>query len=263
MEEAVKLPDAADRGFELLAADTVREVNPALRGDFLGGLLCRADGIAGPARPPGPARVPVPRGRLRVAARPRGHRRRTTRCPRPHGRVAPRRPCHPLHRRPFHRTAGHPPARDGGARRPFAKRDWPTSRSPPDAADGPLRGNCDDVGGRRRLAALLPRLRGALPGVSRPAAGGCRHGARAAADGAAPRRRADDRRHPRVRRAVRVRRGRGRLRPPAGPRAGPARRAPPAPSAAGQAFTARSSSRVPRPSAACTIAAKSPPASSW
>jgi FAD dependent oxidoreductase TIGR03364 len=48
MEEAVKLPDAAERGFELLAAEVVREVNPALRGDFLGGLLCRADGIAEP-----------------------------------------------------------------------------------------------------------------------------------------------------------------------------------------------------------------------
>jgi FAD dependent oxidoreductase TIGR03364 len=48
MEEAVKLPDAADRGFELLAADVIREVNPALRGDFLGGLLCRSDAIAEP-----------------------------------------------------------------------------------------------------------------------------------------------------------------------------------------------------------------------
>jgi FAD dependent oxidoreductase TIGR03364 len=48
MEEAVKLPDAADRGFELLAAGVVREVNPALRGDYLGGLYCRADGIAEP-----------------------------------------------------------------------------------------------------------------------------------------------------------------------------------------------------------------------
>ena len=48
MEDAVKLPDATERGFELLAADDVREVNPALHGDFLGGLLCRADGIAEP-----------------------------------------------------------------------------------------------------------------------------------------------------------------------------------------------------------------------
>jgi len=48
MEEAVKLPDATKRGFELLTADGVREVNPAVRGDILGGLLCRADGIAEP-----------------------------------------------------------------------------------------------------------------------------------------------------------------------------------------------------------------------
>jgi FAD dependent oxidoreductase TIGR03364 len=50
MQEAVKLPDAAERGFELLDADAVREVNPALRGDILGGLLCRADGITEPRR---------------------------------------------------------------------------------------------------------------------------------------------------------------------------------------------------------------------
>jgi FAD dependent oxidoreductase TIGR03364 len=48
MQDAVKLPDAAARGFELLAASAVRDVNPALRGDLLGGLLCRADGIAEP-----------------------------------------------------------------------------------------------------------------------------------------------------------------------------------------------------------------------
>jgi len=48
MEEAVKLPDATERGFELLTADGVRAANPALRGEILGGLLCRADGIAEP-----------------------------------------------------------------------------------------------------------------------------------------------------------------------------------------------------------------------
>jgi FAD dependent oxidoreductase TIGR03364 len=48
MEEAVKLPDAAGRGFELLDAAAAREANPALRGALLGGLLCRADGIAEP-----------------------------------------------------------------------------------------------------------------------------------------------------------------------------------------------------------------------
>jgi FAD dependent oxidoreductase TIGR03364 len=85
MEEAVKLPDAAERGFELLAADVVREVNPALRGDFLGGLLCRADGIAEPrlalpalrawlARGPGYEWLP---GREAVAIEPHGVRDHT------------------------------------------------------------------------------------------------------------------------------------------------------------------------------------------
>jgi FAD dependent oxidoreductase TIGR03364 len=48
LEEAVKLPDAAERGFELLSPDGVRAANPALRGELRGGLLCRADGIAEP-----------------------------------------------------------------------------------------------------------------------------------------------------------------------------------------------------------------------
>jgi FAD dependent oxidoreductase TIGR03364 len=85
MAEAVKLPDAADRGFELLAADAVREVNPALRGDILGGLLCRADGIAEPrqalpalrqylSREPGYQWLP---GREAVAVEPRAVRDHT------------------------------------------------------------------------------------------------------------------------------------------------------------------------------------------
>jgi FAD dependent oxidoreductase TIGR03364 len=48
LREAVKLPDAAERGFELLDADGVRAVNPELRGEFLGGLYCRADAIVEP-----------------------------------------------------------------------------------------------------------------------------------------------------------------------------------------------------------------------
>src|ERR1700761_7553205 len=46
LREAAALPDARARDFELLSAEGVREVNPALQGDFLGGLWCRADGIA-------------------------------------------------------------------------------------------------------------------------------------------------------------------------------------------------------------------------
>ena len=48
MREAADLTDAKQREFELLDAADVREVNPALRGDFLGGLWCRADAIAEP-----------------------------------------------------------------------------------------------------------------------------------------------------------------------------------------------------------------------
>jgi FAD dependent oxidoreductase TIGR03364 len=48
MREAVGLPDAKQREFDLLTADEVRSVNPALRGDFLGGLYCRADAIVEP-----------------------------------------------------------------------------------------------------------------------------------------------------------------------------------------------------------------------
>jgi FAD dependent oxidoreductase TIGR03364 len=48
MRAAVALPDVKQREFELLTADEVRSVNPALRGEFLGGLHCRADAIVEP-----------------------------------------------------------------------------------------------------------------------------------------------------------------------------------------------------------------------
>ncbi len=48
MREAAGLPDVKQREFELLDAAGVREVNPALRGEFRGGLWCRADAIAEP-----------------------------------------------------------------------------------------------------------------------------------------------------------------------------------------------------------------------
>jgi FAD dependent oxidoreductase TIGR03364 len=48
MREAVALPDAKQREFDLLTPDEVRSVNPALRGKFLGGLYCRADAIVEP-----------------------------------------------------------------------------------------------------------------------------------------------------------------------------------------------------------------------
>jgi FAD dependent oxidoreductase TIGR03364 len=48
LKEAAGLPDADRRGFELLDPRGVREVNPALRGELAGGLLCRRDAIVEP-----------------------------------------------------------------------------------------------------------------------------------------------------------------------------------------------------------------------
>ena len=48
MREAVALADAKQREFDLLTPDEVRSVNPALGGEFLGGLYCRADAIVEP-----------------------------------------------------------------------------------------------------------------------------------------------------------------------------------------------------------------------
>ena len=48
MREAAELDDAKQREFELLSPDEVRAINPALRGEFLGGLYCRADAIVEP-----------------------------------------------------------------------------------------------------------------------------------------------------------------------------------------------------------------------
>jgi hypothetical protein len=48
LKEAAELPDAPRRGFELLDPAGVRAVNPALRGEFAGGLLCRLDAIVEP-----------------------------------------------------------------------------------------------------------------------------------------------------------------------------------------------------------------------
>src|SRR5580704_15017300 len=50
LKEAAALPDADRREFELLDPAAVRAVNPALRGEFAGGLYCRADAIVEPRR---------------------------------------------------------------------------------------------------------------------------------------------------------------------------------------------------------------------
>jgi FAD dependent oxidoreductase TIGR03364 len=48
MADVVACSDAPERNFELLDADAVRKVNPALRGDLLGGLWCRSDALVEP-----------------------------------------------------------------------------------------------------------------------------------------------------------------------------------------------------------------------
>ncbi len=46
------MPDAVERGFELLDPATTSQVNPALRGEFAGALLCRRDAIVEPRSVP-------------------------------------------------------------------------------------------------------------------------------------------------------------------------------------------------------------------
>ncbi len=56
LKEAAAMPDAAERGFELLDAAAAAELNPALRGEFAGALLCRRDAIVEPREVPGAIR---------------------------------------------------------------------------------------------------------------------------------------------------------------------------------------------------------------
>ena len=53
LKEAAELPDAAERGFKLLDQAAAAEINPALRGEFTGALLCRRDAIVEPRLVPG------------------------------------------------------------------------------------------------------------------------------------------------------------------------------------------------------------------
>jgi FAD dependent oxidoreductase TIGR03364 len=48
LKEASAMPDAVERGFELLDRTAAVSVNPALRGEFAGALLCRRDAIVEP-----------------------------------------------------------------------------------------------------------------------------------------------------------------------------------------------------------------------
>ena len=71
LKEAAALPDADRREFELLDPAAVRAVNPALRGEFAGGLFCRADAIVEPRQV-----LPALRGHLTARGEgPRGEGR--------------------------------------------------------------------------------------------------------------------------------------------------------------------------------------------
>jgi len=63
LKEAAALPDAVQRDFELLDPGAVRVVNPVLRGELAGGLLCRADAILEPR-----LALPALRGYLAASA---------------------------------------------------------------------------------------------------------------------------------------------------------------------------------------------------
>ena len=56
LKEAAELPDAGERGFELLDPAAVTAANPALRGEFAGALLCRQDAIVEPRKVPAAVR---------------------------------------------------------------------------------------------------------------------------------------------------------------------------------------------------------------
>jgi FAD dependent oxidoreductase TIGR03364 len=57
MEEAATRPDAGLRGFELLDPAGVRGANPVVRGEVVGGLLCRRDAVVEPGLVLGALRV--------------------------------------------------------------------------------------------------------------------------------------------------------------------------------------------------------------
>lgn len=57
IKEASALPDAGRRGYDVLDVAAAREINPALRGDFAGALLCRQDAIVEPRQVPAALRA--------------------------------------------------------------------------------------------------------------------------------------------------------------------------------------------------------------
>ena len=229
LKEAAALPDADRREFELLDRAAVRAVNPALRGEFAGGLFCRADAIVEPRQV-----LPALRGHL--TARGEG--------PRGEGRGGyewlPGREVTEIaanavrdHTGAWHRcdlvvlcpgaahtgVAGRYLARGGPS--PVRRVRLQMMQTEP-LAERITTALADGDSLRYYPAYDLPG-REQLP----PQAVAAAAGPRAAAAGPAGRRRAHHRRHARIRRAVRVRPGRRRLRAPARPGRDAARRVHP------------------------------------
>jgi FAD dependent oxidoreductase TIGR03364 len=63
LKEAAALPDAGERGYELLTPGDCRAANGALRGEFTGGLLGRRDAVVEPRQALGALRVHLTSGR--------------------------------------------------------------------------------------------------------------------------------------------------------------------------------------------------------
>ena len=155
LKEAAARPDAGLRDYELLDPAAVRAVNPALRGEFTGGLLCRADAAVEPRLVPAALRAHLLDG---TSAQPP-----TTWLP---GREAVELAPHAVrdHTGAWHRAdlvvlcpgAAHTgiAAAPGRVRAP-AGPPGPAA----DDADRPAGRRADHLGRGRRLAALLPRLR--------------------------------------------------------------------------------------------------------
>jgi FAD dependent oxidoreductase TIGR03364 len=74
LKEAAALPDAAERGYELLDEASARELNPALQGAFSGALYCGKDAIVEPRAVPPALRDHLLAGVGRGAGRGAGYR---------------------------------------------------------------------------------------------------------------------------------------------------------------------------------------------
>jgi glycine/D-amino acid oxidase-like deaminating enzyme len=201
LKEAAARPDADLRDYELLDPAAVRVVNPALRGEFAGGLFCRADAAVEPRLVPAALRASLLGGTSAQA---------------PYqwlpGREAVELASHAVrdHTGAWHRAdlvVLCPGAAHTGIAGPHlaAFAPPPVRRVRLQMMQTPPGRRTDYLDRGRRLAALLPRLRPARPPAAGLAGRGSRPGQRPVAAGAAAGWQPHDRGHARVRPAVRVR----------------------------------------------------------